>query len=151
MSPDVKEALQIVINSGYDRFINLVGKARNMKPDQVHEMARGRVWIGSDAHKLGLVDHMGGMWEALDSAAKLAKLEKPYKIKYFREKIGFWQRVWNQLFAKAFVKEQNEVQSRQSLNPFTDMMRILVKQMKRFAQFNDPNGVYAYWLYDIDF
>jgi protease-4 len=151
MSPDVKEAFQILINSGYDRFINLVGKARNMKPDQVHEMAQGRVWIGSDAHKLGLVDHMGGMWEALDSAAKLAKLEKPYKIKYFREKIGFWQRVWNQLFAKAFVKEQNEVQSRQSLNPFTDMMRILVKQMKRFAQFNDPNGVYAYWFYDIDF
>jgi len=56
-----------------------------------------------------------------------------------------------QTSAKAFAKEQAEVQSRQSLNPFTDMMRILVKQIKRFSQFNDPNGVYAYWLYDIDF
>jgi protease-4 len=128
-----------------------VAKARNKTPEQVHEIAQGRVWIGSDAQKLGLVDRMGGMWEALDSAAKLAKLEKPYKIKYFRKKMGFWQRLWNQLFTKAFVKEQAEVQSKQSLSPFTDMMRILVKQIKRFSQFNDPNGVYAYWLYDIDF
>ncbi|UCH96257.1 MAG: signal peptide peptidase SppA [Candidatus Aminicenantes bacterium] len=150
MSTEVKEALQTLINRGYDQFITMVAKARNKTPDQVHEIAQGRVWIGSDAHKLGLVDHMGGMGDALDSAAKLAKLEKPYKIKYFRKKPGFWQRLWNQLFAKASVKEQTQIQSQQPLNPFTNMMQILVKQMKRFSEFNDPHGVYAYWLYDID-
>lgn len=151
LSPGIKEIIRRLIDRGYDQFITLVAKARNKTPEQVHEIAQGRVWIGSDAHKLGLVDHMGGMWEALDSAAKLAKLEKPYRIKYFRKKLGFWQRLWNQLFTKASVKEHTQIRSQQSLNSYTDMLRILVKQIQRFSQFNDPNGVYAYWLYDIDF
>ena len=151
MSAEIKEAVQMIIDRTYDQFITMVAKARNMKPEQVHEIAQGRVWIGSDAQKLGLIDHLGGITEALDSAAKLAKLEKPYKVKYFQEKLSFWQKVTNQLLAKTLIKEQAEVRTRQMFNPFTDMMRILVNQMKRFSQFNDPNGVYAYCMEDVDF
>lgn len=151
LSPWIKEAIRQLIDGTYENFITMVAEARGKSPGQVHEIAQGRVWIGRDAYKLGLVDHLGGMSRALDSAAKLAKLEKPYKVKYFRKKLGFWQRFWNQLLAKVSAGEQTEVRTGQHLNPFTEMMRILVKQVNRFAQFNDPKGVYAYWLYDIDF
>ncbi len=151
MSAEIKEAVQMLIDRIYEQFITMVAKARNMKPEQVHEIAQGRVWIGSDAQKLGLIDHLGGMTEALDAAAKLAKLEKPYKLKYFQEKLSFWQQVTNQLLAKTLIQGPAEVPNRKMFNPYTYILRILVNRMKRFAQFNDPNGVYAYCMEDVDF
>jgi protease-4 len=117
----------------------------------VDEIAQGRVWIGSDAFKLGLVDRLGGMSDALDSAAQLAKLEKPYKIKYFRKKPGFWDSVLTQMKSAVFSGEKNESQQQRPLSSITAPVRLLLKQVRQFARFNDPNGVYAIWTDDVDF
>jgi protease-4 len=151
MSPEIKEALQRLIDKGYADFINLVAKVRNMTPAQVDEIAQGRVWIGSDAFKLGLVDRLGGMSDALDSAAQLAKLEKPYKLKYFRKKPGLWDNFLSQLWTRVFAGEKTKARQQQPANPFTAPLRMLVKQVKQLAQFNDPNGVYAIWTEGVDF
>ena len=64
----------------YDVFITKVGEGRNMPKNDVDSIGQGRVWSGADAVKIGLVDELGGLNEAVSYAAKKAKL-KDYKIK----------------------------------------------------------------------
>lgn len=54
----------------YDRFIELVAKGRKMQPAKVRELASGRVWMGSEAEKLGLVDTLGTYDDAIAATAK---------------------------------------------------------------------------------
>ncbi len=150
IAPEIKEAIRMIIDKGYDEFITLVAKARKKTPGQVHEIAQGRVWIGLDAYKLGLVDHLGGMSDALESAAKLAKLGENFRVKYIREKPTFQQRMISKLFSEIATPDTTGIEVRQPLNPFTGMLRMLARQVETFSQFNDPNGVYAYCLYFIE-
>ena len=53
-----------------------------MTPDEVNEVAQGRVWLGSSAQELGLVDGLGGLADAVRAAAELANLDE-YGIKRF--------------------------------------------------------------------
>ncbi len=74
--------MQNITNKMYSIFVDRVAKARKMTPAQVNEIAQGRVWTGEDAIKVGLVDKLGGLEDALASAAKLAKLKKYRKSEY---------------------------------------------------------------------
>jgi protease-4 len=58
----------------YDDFTRKVAAGRKLPLDKVHELARGRVWSGTDAHARGLVDSLGGFWTAAGEAAGLAKV-----------------------------------------------------------------------------
>ena len=78
----LQRALQLGIEHGYRQFINLVARGRDMTPDAVEEIAQGRVWIGSQAHELGLVDGLGSLSDAVAAAAELASLDD-YGIKRF--------------------------------------------------------------------
>lgn len=59
----------------YDRFVNLVAEGRSMETDAVDAIAQGRVWTGSDALGIGLVDELGTLSDAVAYAASLAGLE----------------------------------------------------------------------------
>jgi protease-4 len=76
LPPDVALVLQSTVEHGYRQFVNLVARGRSMKPEQVEAIAQGRVWTGSDAKRLGLVDQLGGLDGAVAAAAKRAKLEQ---------------------------------------------------------------------------
>jgi len=67
--------LQASVESGYARFLALVGKARSRTPAQVDQIAQGRVWDGGTARQLGLVDQFGGLDAALADAAARARLK----------------------------------------------------------------------------
>lgn len=71
--------LQKQIDEFYSTFINHVSTGRNLTPDKVDEIAQGRVWSGTDALALGLLDEIGGMDEAVLAAVELAGLED-YRI-----------------------------------------------------------------------
>lgn len=80
------------LQRGYDRFVNIVAEGRDMSFDEVHAIARGRVWSGEHAHERGLVDEIGGFIDAIEKASELAELEadEDYRIAYFpRRKTGF--------------------------------------------------------------
>jgi protease-4 len=76
LSPAVEAMLQANIESGYGKFIGLVGKARGKTPQQVDAVAQGRVWDGGTARQLGLVDQFGGLDDALAWVAGRAKLKQ---------------------------------------------------------------------------
>jgi protease-4 len=67
-------ALNESITDIYDDFITLVADGRGMSPDKVDEIARGRVWTGLAAQKIGLVDQIGDLDDAIAHAAQLADL-----------------------------------------------------------------------------
>ena len=58
----------------YEEFLQTVAKGRNMKRDEVHQIAQGRVWLGSDGIKNGLVDKIGGLEECIADLAKACGL-----------------------------------------------------------------------------
>lgn len=59
----------------YDTFVARVATGRKLQAERVREIARGRVWTGSQALRLGLVDELGGFYQAVDRAKALANLE----------------------------------------------------------------------------
>jgi len=63
------------LKRGYDRFVGIVGEGRDMTYDEVHAVARGRVWSGAEARKLGLVDEIGGFMTAITKAQELAGMD----------------------------------------------------------------------------
>ena len=67
--------LQNYINHGYDLFTGRVAGGRGMAQDSVKAIAEGRVWTGEQALKIGLVDKLGNLDDAVEAAAKLAELE----------------------------------------------------------------------------
>ncbi|MAV38254.1 MAG: signal peptide peptidase SppA [Planctomycetaceae bacterium] len=71
-----KGALGKMIDDVYGRFLTLVSKARNLPEEKVRELAGGRVWSGSQARELGLIDHLGGVDTCLEFLAEKAKLDK---------------------------------------------------------------------------
>ncbi len=80
-SPEELARLQSVVNLIYDRFISNVATNRKLTKDQVQEIAQGRVWSGSEAKQLGLVDEIGGLDAAIAFAAKKANLGDDWKLK----------------------------------------------------------------------
>ena len=69
-----KGVMQAYINRGYDTFLSRVSEGRHMSKEEVHEIAQGRVWTGEDALRIGLVDQLGGLNEAIQLAAEKAGL-----------------------------------------------------------------------------
>ncbi|NLN30535.1 MAG: signal peptide peptidase SppA, partial [Bacteroidales bacterium] len=75
-----KQVMQAAIEKTYSDFVGKVAAGRKMSPESVDNIAQGRVWSGSGALRLGLVDSTGGLTDAIKGAAALAGIEK-YSIR----------------------------------------------------------------------
>jgi protease IV len=102
-STDEDRIIQDRIDRIYDQFIALVADGRNMSREQVHEIAQGRVWAGTTAKSIGLVDDIGGLDRALSAASALAGIEKYRISEYPRTKTGM-----EQLLEKLTNKEDRD-------------------------------------------
>ena len=86
--------IQNEIEYGYKRFIRLVSEARNISIEEVDKIAQGRVWAGSKALELGLVDKIGDLQMAINSAAELANIEK-YSTYYPAQTVNWREQLFN--------------------------------------------------------
>jgi len=80
----IKNAIQADIENTYDKFVSKVAENRNMDYNEVLPIAGGRIWAGYKALELGLVDKIGGLDEAIESAAAKAEVED-YEIKSYKK------------------------------------------------------------------
>lgn len=87
MSPQSKAKIQSMVERGYRTFLSRVAEGRAMSLEGVDAIGQGRVWLGSKALELGLVDTLGGLNTAIEEAAKLAELED-YVIDYGTRRIS---------------------------------------------------------------
>ncbi len=80
LTPNQLTTLQSSVDNTYDTFVGRVAEGRQMSRQAVDSIAQGRVWTGLDAVSNGLVDEIGGIYEALDVAAELASLDGDYEV-----------------------------------------------------------------------
>jgi protease IV len=78
-SAEEREVFQYMVEGTYDDFITKVGEGRYMTKEEVDEIGQGRVWSGVNAIENGLIDDFGGLNDAIELAAKFAKVES-YRI-----------------------------------------------------------------------
>jgi protease-4 len=102
-SPEANQLIQSGVNSMYGRFLNIVAVARHKTPQQVDQIAQGRVWNGGTAHQLGLVDGFGGIEDAIAKAAQLAGLGNERGVRYLEPPKSFRQQL-----IEALVDQQND-------------------------------------------
>lgn len=88
MDPRYAALVQTGVNRIYTDFTTLAAQARRSTPQKIDEVAQGRVWTGEQALERGLVDKLGGLREALDSAAQRAKLEPGWRVAYMEREPG---------------------------------------------------------------
>lgn len=139
MTPEMRQAFQLVIDNGYQEFITKVAKNRHMKVADVDAIAQGRVWAGSDAKRLGLVDAYGDLDDAVAEAAKLADLGDHYSVKYVEKQPSYFDRLLIGL-ANDSGGTLASLQPAASAHWYGRLLGIA----RSLDVFDDPRGVYAY-------
>ena len=89
LSPTAKNTMQKSIVLIYGKFVNHVATNRKLTYEQVDKIGEGRVWSGTRAKQIGLVDDFGSLDTAIKEAAKLAKIEKYSTENYPKRKDSF--------------------------------------------------------------
>jgi protease IV len=127
--------LQHMVDWIYDQFVTKVSESRKLKRSQVEEIAQGRVWSGTTALKLGLVDEIGGLDAAIAYAAKKANLGTNYRlVEYPRRKELI------EALKDLFEKSQP---NRADASLPAQVAHRIEGEIKTLHSFNDPRGVYA--------
>ena len=129
--------IQQVIQSGYDQFLAVVAEGRNMTPEAVNEIAQGRVWTGTKALELGLVDEIGGLDEAIQAAAELADITD-YAIWRVEPEASRRQQI-----LEALTAEIRTLAPAVKRDPITQHWRAMQSEVRTLTRFNDPQKAYV--------
>jgi protease IV len=138
-----RQILQTSVDHAYSEFLRRVGDGRKKPVEDVDKIAQGRVWAGVDAQRIGLVDHLGGLKDATDAAAKLAELGSDYDVDYIEPELSLRQELLMQLRSETLYMGQMAG----IIPPRSDIERVLdpvLEQARAIAKLNDPRGLYAY-------
>lgn len=127
MTDEFRKNVQDGVEDTYETFLSRVAQGRKLTVAEVDSMAQGRVWSGVDAKRIGLVDELGNLNDAIAEAAKMTNLDE-YGIKKFpRYKTGF-ERLMEDLggaSAKAkqdFIEEEVGAEAYSILKQFKSSM-----------------------------
>lgn len=86
MTPKEKELLQGFIGSVHNQFVTAVAEGRNMSKETVEAIADGRIFSGEQAHKLGFLDSLGNLEDAIRLAGQLGGIEGEPSVIYAKKK-----------------------------------------------------------------
>jgi protease-4 len=143
LGPAAKQILQASVDHAYAQFVRRVADGRKKSVEDVDKIAQGRVWAGLDAQRIGLVDHLGGLKDATDAAAKLAELGSDYDVDYIEPDLSLREELLMQIRSQAvrlaqlagLVPQRSEVEH--ILDP-------LLEQAREITKLKDPRGLYSY-------
>jgi protease-4 len=135
LDPMLANIIQAEIEYGYDQFISLVSESRGIDKKQVDEIAQGRVWAGKTALKLGLVDKLGNLQEAIDRAAELAEIDN-FRTYYPAEELDWKQKLISSIFSISGGIIPESIKE----NFF---VKKSLKALGEMESFNDPKGIYV--------
>jgi protease IV len=138
-----KQILQASVDHAYAQFIKRVADGRKKPVEDIDKIAQGRVWAGLDAQRIGLIDHLGGLKDATDAAAKLAELGADYDVDYIEPELSLRQELLMQIRSQTarlaqltgLVPQPTDVQ--RLLSPLFD-------EAREITQLKDPRGLYSY-------
>lgn len=145
LSDGMATLFQLSIDRGYQDFITLVSKNRNMTLEEVDAVAQGRVWSGTRAKALGLVDELGNLDDAIIAAAALAELDN-YETLLVEKELSAKDKMLKNLFSNtsSVLSELGIDSVNNSSDPLSTFFKVMNDELGQFTQFNDPQGVYVY-------
>jgi protease IV len=132
--------LQGYVERIYDRFIQLVAQSRAKEITEIEAIAQGRVWMGEDALKIGLIDEFGGIEKSITHAAELANLNKGFDIIEFPQVGTPFDALTEALQASSAHVSLSRTYGLSFEKIFRDL-RLLFHNLKNL---NDPRHVYAF-------
>lgn len=136
------KAVMRSVDRVYERFTSLVAEGRNLPLEKVLEIAEGRVWMGSQAQQIGLVDTCGGIKAAIAIAIDKAALGESYRIVEVTDKVeGF-----------AAILQSLNVKVRSAIRSQSEMGR-LQEEFRKIEHLVSKKGVFAYcpYIYNFEF
>jgi len=144
LGAEARALLQSQIDRGYDEFLERVSSGRKKSRAEIDAIAQGHVWAGTDAKRLGLVDHLGSFDEAVKAAARRAKLTD-YAPEFIEPEL-----TWTQELAMAFkTRLARELLGAGDSDPLAlgqlaQRLDPIAREVARLSRFSIPNRVYAY-------
>ena len=142
LNPIMKNTLELSIRNTYAKFISLVAKGRSMSVREVDAIGQGRVWAGATALELGLVDGIGTLEDAIQSAATLASVTEFQR--YHIEK----QLTPKELFLKEIMNSEAAANLIFALNLNIDsrFFQRITAELEPFIRMSQSPGVYLHCL-----
>ncbi|MFS1538649.1 MAG: signal peptide peptidase SppA [Candidatus Phlomobacter fragariae] len=135
------DMMQITIENGYHTFLKYVALARHKTPAEIDKIAQGRVWVGLDALKNGLVDKLGDFDDAVNKAAELAKITSP-SLDWMQPERSFINQLILELTSNANTMMPDTLQLLLPKKAANDLQQ----QIKFYRHMNDPQNRYAFCL-----
>jgi protease-4 len=126
--------VQKMVDDIYDTFITNVASHRNLDRDEVHDIAQGRVWSGSKALDIGLVDALGGLGQAIETAGDLVGLDD-YAIEHHPKEMTSME-LLAEFLGEDLVKTRTRSLAETQLNQ-------LQRQLENLRAWNDPRNTYV--------
>ena len=145
LGPEVNQSVQQMIEHTYGEFIGQIAEFRGKDIDEVDEVARGRVWIATDAQQYGLVDELGDLDDAVASAAELAGLtEGEYQIDFMEKEISFAELIALELTTISAPLSQLMNVGPKIPETFQKLLDVAAEPFRFVDQLNDPRDLYIY-------
>ena len=132
--------VQEIVDEIYEDFLTNVAAHRGMERDAVHEIAQGRVWTGNQALENGLVDEIGGLEEAVETAADLAGIGDFQLEHHPEEKTSL--EVIAEMLGEDLVHQRK-------LSLIEAQIHAMQNELKKLRAWNDPRNIYARLPYSI--
>ena len=125
------------VDKTYQLFLRKVSRYRDLPIEQVKEIAKGRIWSGKEAKKIGLVDRIGGLESAIAYAAERAELGNSWQLEEYPQHNRFETEIVQRLF------DVKALESQAAIDPVTSELLKIRQELSLLEGFNDPTGVYA--------
>lgn len=145
LAKPVQDIYQTEIEHGYDRFLEIVSKGRQLSKTQVDKLAQGQVWLGSDAFQNGLVDEIGSFNEAVNKAEQLVNQRQDTAVQDFSVE---WFTDDNVSLISTLLCDTKKGAKEQLVKwlGLPAPIQKLQKELNVLTKFNDPKGQYLYCL-----
>ena len=143
LGEEARALLQSTVSRGYSEFLERVANGRKKTRDEVDQIAQGRVWAGTDARRLGLVDQIGSFNDAAKAAARRAKVTD-YALEFIEPELTWAQALAMQLRSSLAALVMRASPGEAALAQLAQRLDPVTREAQRLARFSVPNHLYAY-------
>jgi protease-4 len=149
LQPQTEAMLQAAVDHTYGQFLQRVADGRHKTSAAVDAIAQGRVWAGTDARRLGLIDGIGNYQQALRAAARRARLGSDYEVRLIEPDLSLTQQLLLNM-RSSLVKLQRAVGLNSALHAMLPGMQLVAplkpvqRELQRWQRFATSQRSYAY-------
>ena len=136
-TPEEIAVLQRMVDWIYAEFIAKVAEGRKLAPEAVEEIAQGRVWSGSEALKIGLVDELGGLEAAIAFAAQKAGIAGNYRVVEYPRQKELLEAI------QEFLEKTAPGIAKSKTGLGAKVAERIESELRMLRALNDPQGIYA--------